>query len=224
MSRLGGAGAARRRPPRGRAYHHGDLRSALLDQVRAIVRERGVGFVSIREVARRARVSHGAPAHHFGSKSGLLTAFAVQGYDRLAATMGAQIAAAGAHTPPDQLAVMGQAYVRFAIECPEHFGIMYPGDALQHRDKEYRRATDSCYGPLIDVIRRGADEGYVDGDVGVVAAAAWALVHGLASLWLSGRIQERTGATDPHAMAEAVTRLFVNSVMRRRIEGAGSRS
>ena len=198
-----------------RAYHHGDLRSTLLEQVRHIVREQGVGFVSIREVARRAEVSHAAPAHHFGSKSGLLTAFAVQGYDQLAARVRERIAAAAAVSPPDVLAVMGQAYVGFAIDNPEHFGIMYPGDGLQHRDADYRRATDGCYGPLMDVIRRAAAEGYLVDDPVVVAAAAWSLVHGLAALWLSGRIQERTGATDAARLAAGVTRLFVGSVLRR---------
>jgi hypothetical protein len=139
----------------------------------------------------------------------------VQGYEQLAARMRERIAATAAVSPPDVLAVMGQAYVSFAIDNPEHFGIMYPGDGLQHRDADYRRATDGCYGPLMDVIRRAAAEGYLADDPGVVAAAAWSLVHGLASLWLSGRIQERTGATDAARMADGVTRLFVASVMRR---------
>jgi AcrR family transcriptional regulator len=219
MSRLGGRA---RRPAlrpvdaeRRRTYHHGDLRAALLEQVRHIVRERGVGFVSIREVARRARVSHAAPAHHFGSKAGLLTAFAVQGYERLAVVVREHIAATRAETPPDVLAAMGQAYVRFAVDNPEHFGIMYPGEGLKLADPTYRRAADGCYGPLMDVIRRGADEGYLTADPATAAAAAWSLVHGLASLWLSGRLQARTGVRDADALAKAVTRLFVDSVMRR---------
>ena len=218
MSRLRSGDARRGRPPRGgetRPYHHGDLRPVLLDQVRGIIREQGVGFVSIREVARRAHVSHAAPAHHFGSKSGLLTAFAVQGYERLALLTGQRIADSGASTPPDVLAVMGQAYVAFAVANPEHFGIMYPGEGLNRRDPAYRRATDSCYGPLIDIIRRAAAEGYLGADVETVAAAAWALVHGLASLWLSGLMQQRIAATDAGALSEATTRLFVDSIMRR---------
>ena len=59
-----------RRAPR-RSYHHGDLPSALIDETLSIVKREGVNAVSIREVARRARVSHAAPAHHFGSKAGL---------------------------------------------------------------------------------------------------------------------------------------------------------
>jgi AcrR family transcriptional regulator len=222
MSRLG-AGTARQRraapaPARGhrpRTYHHGDLPSAVLTQVRRIIREQGVTGVSIREVARRARVSHAAPAHHFGNKAGLLTAFAIQGYDILADIVKADIDAAGVTTPPDVLAVMGQAYVRFALENPEHFGIMFPGELVNQHDPEYLRATNRCYRPLMDVVTKGGQRGELSAAPVIVATAAWALAHGLASLWLSGRIQARTGETDAVALARSVTDLFVNRVVRR---------
>jgi len=204
---------ARRRP---RAYHHGDLRTVVLEEVRDIIREQGVTVVSIREVARRARVSHAAPSHHFGNKAGLLTAFAIQGYDLLADTVKADIAAAGATTPADVLAIMGQAYVRFALENPEHFGVMFPGELVNQHDPEYVRATNRCYRPLMDVVTRGSAEGMLSADTDLVATSAWSLVHGLASLWLSGRIQERTGATDAPALARAVTELFVDRMLRRK--------
>jgi AcrR family transcriptional regulator len=196
-----------------RAYHHGTLRTTLLDKVARIIRERGVGVVSIREVARRARVSHGAPAHHFGNKSGLLTAFAVQGYNRLAETVRETIAAAGVTTPPDVLAAMGRAYVKFAIDNPEHFRVMFPGESVDQQDPAYLAASDRCFGPLIDIVRRAEREGYLSDDPMLVAASAWSIVHGLASLWLSGRIQARTGVADADAIADDVARLFVARVM-----------
>jgi AcrR family transcriptional regulator len=197
-----------------RDYHHGDLRSALLDSVARIVRENGPSFVSVREVARRARVSHAAPAHHFRNKSGLLTAFAAQGFDRLADMMGETIAASRAHEPPDVLAAMGRGYVRFALEHPAHFAIMFRDDLLDTRDEAYVRASGRAYGPLIGILRTAAEQGYLESDPVVVAASAWSLVHGLATLWLGGRLPERTGASDPHALADAVTALFVSRVMR----------
>jgi AcrR family transcriptional regulator len=197
-----------------RAYHHGALRSTLLDKVGRIIREQGVGLVSIREVARRARVSHGAPAHHFRNKSGLLTAFAVQGYDRLAETLRETIAAAGATTPPDVLAAMGRGYVKFAIDNPEHFRVMFPGDAVDQQDPAYITASNRCFGPLIDIVRRAEHEGYLSEDPMLVAASAWSIVHGLAALWLSGRIQARTGVADSDGIAADVARLFVASVMK----------
>ena len=203
----------RRRP---RTYHHGDLRTVVLEEVRGIIREQGISVVSIREVARRARVSHAAPSHHFGNKAGLLTAFAIQGYDLLADTVKADIAAAGATTPPDVLAVMGQAYVRFALENPEHFGVMFPGELVNQDDPEYGRATNRCYGPLMEVVTKGSAQGTLSANATLVATSAWSLVHGLASLWLSGRIQARTGATDATALARAVTELFVDRMLRRK--------
>ena len=199
-----------------RAYHHGDLRSTLLHKVGRIIREQGVGVVSIREVARRARVSHAAPAHHFGNKSGLLTAFAVQGYERLAQTVEAALASSGATTPPHVLAAMGRAYVTFAVDNPEHFGVMFPGESLDQQDPAYIAASDRCFGPLIDIVRRAEREGYLTDDPMQVAASAWSLVHGLASLWLSGRIQARTGVADADTIAADVTRLFVARVMKSR--------
>lgn len=200
-----------------RAYHHGDLRATLLDEVEAIIREQGIGVVSIREVARRARVSHAAPAHHFGNKSGLLTAFAVQGYERLAEMVQAMVAAARATSPPDVLAAMGRAYVTFAVDNPEHFGVMFPGDLLDQQDPAYITASDRCFGPLVDVVRRAEQEGYLMDDPMLVAASAWSIVHGLASLWLSGRVQARTGVVDADAIADAVTRLFVDRVMGKKL-------
>jgi AcrR family transcriptional regulator len=199
-----------------RSYHHGALRSTLLEKVGRIIREHGVGVVSIREVARRARVSHGAPAHHFRNKSGLLTAFAVQGYDRLADTIQSTIAAARATTPPEVLEAMGRGYARFAVDNPEHFRVMFPGDAIDQQDPAYIAASNRCFGPLVDIVRRAEHEGYLADDPMLVAASAWSIVHGLAALWLSGRIQARTGAADPDAIVKDVTRLFVASVMKTR--------
>jgi AcrR family transcriptional regulator len=207
--------AVQRRAVR-RDYHHGDLRTALLDSVGRIIRESGPSLVSVREVARRARVSHAAPAHHFRNKSGLLTAFAAQGFERLADTIAAGIAAGRAVTPPDVLAAMGRGYVRFAIDNPEHFAIMFRVEILDEEDEALRRAADRAYNPLVATVRAAGEQGYFDGDPLIAAASAWSLVHGLAALWIGGRMQERVGPVDPNRLADEVTALFVSSVMGRR--------
>jgi len=196
-----------------RDYHHGDLKTALLDSVGLIVREQGPAFVSVREVARRASVSHAAPAHHFRNKSGLLTAFATQGFDRLADTVAETIAASRATTPPSVLAAMGRAYVRFAVDNPEHFAIMFRTELLDVTDPQLVRASDRAYDALIATTRAAQAGGFTRVDAQLAASAAWALVHGLAALWLSGRLQVRTGASDPDALAESVTELFVTTVL-----------
>lgn len=207
---------SRLRIPTGRrTYHHGDLRAALLAQVGGLVREEGVAEVSLREVARRARVSHGAPAHHFKNKAGLLTAFAAEGYDRLADLIEQALTWSKAVTPPDRVELMGRAYIRFAVDNPEHFIVMYPGEGLNRADPEYIRASDRVFTALIEAIGEGARQGYLTANAGVAAAGAWSIAHGFSSLWLSRRLQERTGVSDIEPMASLVCRAFVDGVMRR---------
>jgi hypothetical protein len=145
-----------------------------------------------------------------------LTAFAAQGFDRLADTIGQTIAASRAATPPTILAAMGRGYVRFAVENPEHFTIMFRVELLDSEDAELSRASDRAYGALIATTRAAAAEGLLDADPSIAAAAAWSLVHGLATLWLSGRLQARLGPNDPNQLADAVTQLFVTSVIKTR--------
>jgi hypothetical protein len=86
---------------------------------------------------------------------------------------------------------------------------------LDERDPDFLRASDRAYGPLVATVERAAREGYLrDVDPIVVAAAAWSLVHGLASLWLSARMHQRTGARDAGRLTASVAKLFVDGVMR----------
>src|SRR5205809_439421 len=106
------------------SYHHGDLRRTLIDASLALVEEEGIGALSLREVARKAGVTHNAPYHHFPDRGALLAAIAEEGFGRLAQ----ETAAARAAVPDDPLARLtacGQAYVRFAIASPAHFRVMF---------------------------------------------------------------------------------------------------
>src|ERR1700694_2332107 len=97
-----------------RGYHHGDLKVALVDAVEQVVRERGVGHVSLRAVARHVGGTHAASAHHFENKAGLLTAFATQGYVQLAGAVLAAIDEAQPVDGPSVLEAVGRGYVMFA--------------------------------------------------------------------------------------------------------------
>jgi AcrR family transcriptional regulator len=191
-----------------------DLRQALLDGVRDAVREHGASAVSLRDVARRAGVSHAAPAHYFGSKSGLLTAFAVQGFSQMAATVFEEIARTAPNDGPSTLAAIGRGYVRFAIASPSHIEVMFRVDALDTASPALTQVTDATYALLGDTIRRCGEEGALGGrDSALVAISAWSLVHGLASLWISGWLEGRAPSADPEELGAAVASLFVEAVL-----------
>jgi AcrR family transcriptional regulator len=197
----------------------GGVREALLAAAGALLREKGIGFVSLREVARRACVSHAAPAHYFRNKSGLFAAFAAHGYQRLAAGMVAAMERAGASDAPSALEILGAGYVRFAVENPELFIMMFrPPAGRIAEDAGLRAARDSAFGVLSGALRRCAGEGWLPGISPELAAiAAWSIMHGLAALWLSGRLGERSREADPNRLARLVARLFVDGVVRKRL-------
>ena len=109
-------------------YHHGDLPNALKQAAVELIGERGPAGFSLREVARRAGVSHAAPAHHFGDSHGLLTAVAADGFQVLYDAMAA--ASAGAATTEERVVAVSRAYVEVACSHPAHFEVMFRRDLI----------------------------------------------------------------------------------------------
>src|SRR5690606_14230113 len=196
---------------RGGTYHHGDLRRAILDAAVEAISESGPAGWSLRELARRAGVSHAAPAHHFGDKAGLLTAVAAEGYELLAAELEAATRAGG-----DFLAA-GLAYVRFATDHPAHFQVMFQPTLYRADDPAVRaaeaRAAAVLYGTAgaLAAGATGEGSGAAAGDPGDpgglddarrVGVAGWCLVHGLATLWLAGNLSDL--GDDPVELARSV--------------------
>lgn len=169
------------------AYHHGDLRNALLATAVEELAEHGAASVSLRAIARRAGVSHAAPTHHFRDKAGLLTAVATQGYEML----GDRLAETAQRNPG--LAEVGATYVRFAVEQPAHFGVMFSPELIDADDPGLIAARDRAR----TLLRAGTDDP-------VRALAAWSVVHGLASLLLD-RTVTPVPPPDVGALARAVT-------------------
>lgn len=167
-------------------YHHGDLRNALIQAAEEILVERGATGFSLREAARRAGVSPGAPAHHFGDARGLLTAVAARGFERLTEELAT---ASEDAAPADRVRAIGAAYLKFALENGPIFGIMWLRDLLDQTDTDYLSAGRAAF----NVFERAA----LERDVPVATAprvpdapviAAWAMVHGLARLTLDGAL------------------------------------
>ena len=179
-----------------------------------IIKKRGLAFVSLREVARDARVSHSAPAHHFGNKAGLLTAFAADGFARMVEVCAAE-AKKGSQSGPDILESIGRGYVRFAIENPEHFGVMFREELLDASSPEFTAAADRAFDLLAQALRKCVAEGYLRGaELDTIGASAWAMAHGLATLWIGGRLRARSNDKDGLRVASRVLRAFVDGTIR----------
>jgi AcrR family transcriptional regulator len=192
-----------------RPYHHGALRVALLAAARDAIAESGPSGWSLRDVARRAGVSHAAPAHHFGDKTGLLTAIATDGYRALAAGQEAAWRETG------NALELGVAYVRFALANAAAFQVMYRPHLLDSQDPDLVAAQVSATGPLFEAMEAvgGGDPSF---DPASAAVAAWSLVHGFATLWLDGDLPVTLG-TDP----EAAVRLVAAHLFRPRPSRSG---
>ncbi|MEU7073700.1 TetR/AcrR family transcriptional regulator [Streptomyces narbonensis] len=180
--------------PSRKTYHHGDLRQSVLTAALGVIAAEGPGALSLRDLARRAGVSHAAPAHHFKDRTGLLTAIATEGYDLLAAAL--------AGTP--ELRERGVRYVRFATEHPAHFQVMFQPDLLRADDPELLAAKERASAEL-----RAGVAGLPDvPDARTAGIAAWSLAHGFATLLLTGNIEAALGDREPEGYFRSLTGLL----------------
>lgn len=184
----------------GRPYHHGDLRSALLAAGEAELTERGVEGFSLRSVAKRAGVSHAAPAHHFGDAQGLLTALAAEGFRQFLAAQALREATAHAD-PTSQLVAAGVGYVDFAMARPALFRLLWQSKRPDFSDADLAQAARAAYSHLVDQVTSAGGRSTAD------EAAAWAIAHGLADLLASGRLKS-IGALPPPARDEMLATII----------------
>jgi AcrR family transcriptional regulator len=185
-------------------YHHGALREALVAAAESVIAERGVDGFSLREAARRAGVSPAAPQHHFGDARGLLTAVAVAAFIQLGDALEAALAGAG----PDRRArldALGAAYVRFALDHPARFDVMWRAARVDCENPAYQTAAQRAFAPLAAAV---AGVPVADAPTGPPTAAdpralaGWATVHGFARLALDGAFG--LGPEAARAAAEAL--------------------
>ena len=205
------------------AYHHGDLRRAIIEAAVALLAEQKHWDFSLREVARRAGVSHNAPYNHFADKQALLVAVATVGFESLREQM--QRRAARTAEPSEALVAIGTAYVRFGVSHPAQYRLMF-GLALATEagglPPAMAESADASKAVLAEVIRRGAQSG----EFAVSAAdpvalelailSAWSLVHGLTMLAIDG-LAGKAGALPSGAqnLAEHTARTFLAGLRQR---------
>lgn len=186
---------------RSSSYHHGQLREAVIEAAVAEVEAVGAAALSMREIARRAGVSHAAPAHHFGDKAGIFTAIATEGFRMAAAAIGP------AATGPFGFLDGGAAYVAFALRHPGHFEVMYRPTLYRADDPELVAARTAPFAILDDSAAELAAHWGVD-DVAGLTVAGWSMSHGLATLLLAGNLTDRV-PPDPAELTAMLTRGLV---------------
>ncbi|MFT4211950.1 MAG: TetR/AcrR family transcriptional regulator [Microbacterium sp.] len=162
----------------GKSYHHGDLRAALLTEAMRMV-EAGEAF-SLRAVAREAGVSPTAPYRHFTDRDALESALAAQGLRDLLSDL---TEGRPPVVTPEDLTEIAVAYVDFALRRPELFRLMFT-NACDEQNEERARAA----GQIHELLGRAMLGVFPDADAEAMASAGWALAHGLACLYLDGKL------------------------------------
>lgn len=178
----------RRRKP----YHHGNLREELLGAAIRLIAEVGPTAFTLREVARRAGVSHNAPYRHFRDRDDLMAAVAAQGFHELTQAM---VDAAAPKTDAlERLKSAGIGYVTFALRRPEHFTVMFdaPMSDRKHPDSPEGKLAFST---LMSFVKDCQDTGRLPArDLHQMALLAWTMVHGIAKLAITGRLPFRSNS------------------------------
>lgn len=181
-----------------------DLRRRILDASLALAAEKGIGGLSMREVARRAKVTHGAPYHHFKDRGAILAALAEEGFALLTREM---LAAMKDHQPGSvaRFEACGRGYFRFALRHPAHMKLMFrPELANPEEHPEVDLASAKAMQVLVGCVVECQQAGHApQGDPEPIVLTSWATVHGLATLWLDGPLGRMKGKS-PQELARRV--------------------
>ncbi|MBR0799319.1 TetR/AcrR family transcriptional regulator [Bradyrhizobium jicamae] len=204
------------RVPAAKPYHHGDLRRVLIDAAMQLVGEGGPEAVSVREAARRAGVSPGAPFRHFPSRDALMNAVAEEAQRRFRAEIETALAE-GPVDPLGRFRCLGIAYLRWALRNPTHFEVISTRRIFDH-DRSAGVSSDNA--ELIALTERTLAEAFSAGQIGTadlkqVRIAGRALVYGFARMHIDGHLP-RWGVAEAEAerMAAGIIDLFIAGLAR----------
>lgn len=186
-----------------RPYHHGDLPAALLRAAGEILRTEGLPALTLRAVARRAGVSHMAPAPHFGDLSGLLSELAAVGYRMFSdALRGAQDSPGDRPVP----IATAQAYVAFARAEPAMFVLMFRSERLDFTRPALAEAVGDAHRLLMRSVDSAGARPPEAGGLSTIGRAVgqWSVVHGFAMLLIDGRLDGVLATPECHGDVEAL--------------------
>jgi AcrR family transcriptional regulator len=204
--------ATRSKAPQAKNYHHGALAAALVEAAEAVLTEHGVEGFTLRECARRASVSHAAPAHHFKDAKGLLTAVAALGFERL--TEEQRKARDAERDPKDRLLGTGMGYMRFALSHPAQFQLMFQKGLIDDQNARFAAASRAAFEVFIQTYMEAFGASFPEGvfkDADPSVMREWALVHGLATLAVQGQLGPTRTAADVQKLMTFTRLVFENA-------------
>ena len=194
-----------------RAYHHGNLRRALLDAALQLVAERGIPDFTLREVARQAGVSHNAPYHHFADKAELVSALTIEGFQTLERAVRSTYEQT-AGTPLERTLAISGAYLNFALENPAVFSLMFRPELRQssHNVLEFdgavKRALDATVQVLLDGITASQQAGLLTTKLpfDMLALTLVSTMHGLTVMFLDNLMIEKKAVPPEQLMTQVM--------------------
>jgi AcrR family transcriptional regulator len=195
------------------AYHHGSLRSGLIEEALSFLNKNGRADFSMRDLAAKLNVSHSAAYRHFRNRESLLAAIALEGFNRMAEQQ--RLVTAAIRDPMERLKKLGLTYVTFAIKHPAHFRVMF-GPEFGKKDEypDLARAARATFQPIVEEIALGQKERWVvKGDPESLAIVLWSTVHGLSMLLVDEQIRTVTASPKPGG-APALAVLITNAILK----------
>jgi AcrR family transcriptional regulator len=188
-----------------RPYHHGDLRRAIIETALDMLAEEKGWQFTLREVARRAGVSHAAPYKHFPDKAALLAELAMIGFDRLRESLSAAKPEAP-ETLRDEITPIARAYLAFGTENPALYRLMFSAEEGKAVGMHLNERALAVFDILREILRLGQAAGSIrKRPIEGQAAAGWGLIHGLTMLAIDGLlVPEKVGLVPLDAALSAL--------------------
>jgi AcrR family transcriptional regulator len=208
--------APRRRAPRRTSYHHGHLKQALIAAALKMVKEQGAESVSLREVAKRAGVSSGAPFRHFPSRTTLMTAVAEQAMGRFRDEIVRALEEVRSDAPLDRFRALGTAYMRWVVGNPAHFQVISNRTLIDFDGSESLRRDNAEIRDLMEQLLTEQRERapLLRDDIKGISFAARALAYGIARMYVDGHFPQWDIATDQVESAfKAALDLFADAIV-----------
>ncbi|MEZ4319924.1 MAG: TetR/AcrR family transcriptional regulator [Myxococcota bacterium] len=199
-------------------YHHGNLREALVDAAKCLIAESGVAGLSLRQVAKHAGVSQAAPYHHFPNKDAMLAELAGRGFAML---IDALQSATAHEDPVERMRAMGHAYVRFGLEQPAIYRLMFGAEFCPvEAYPSLQEAGSTAFGTLVMAVQYGQASGAFAGSEPMAPSlAVWSSMHGLVSL-LQNKIHEKKEMAGQQITTETMSEATIAFVLHGLTAGA----